>query len=84
MDNNIKLFITGAMQVMFISINTSFISRDEYIGVLGSSFIVSYLWSINVKKISVSSFKERIIYSSGASLGCISGLFLSKIISGLL
>jgi len=84
MESKIKLFVTGFMQVLFISVNTSFISKDMYLGVVGSSFIVSYLWSINVKKISMSSIYDRTVYSLGASIGCVSGMFLSKLISELL
>ena len=46
-----KLFTTGFMQVFFVAVNTFFISKEYYVGVFICGFIISMIWSWNVKKI---------------------------------
>jgi len=74
-----KLFITAFLQVGLVSANTYFIAHKFFIGVAIAAFIISFLWSINVKKISISTIKERLIYSSGACIGGLTGVILSSI-----
>lgn len=82
-DNNkeiFKLFATAYMQVFLVSANTYFISRVTWIGIAACGFGISYLWTINVKKIAISSFNQRLIYSSGAMCGGLSGVVIAKLI----
>ena len=69
-----KILTTGFLQVYFVVINTYFISKDYYLGVFICSFVISLIWSFNVKKISIGSLKERVLYSFGASIGGLTGL----------
>jgi len=80
MNNKYILFFTAFVQVFFVSINVYFLSRNIYLGSFISSFLINIIWSFNIKKIAFSSIHERIIYALGASLGCISGLYISDII----
>lgn len=73
-----QLFTTGFVQVYFVAINTYFIAKGIFIGVLIASFAISLVWSFNVKKIAFGTLKERITYSLGASIGAVSGLATSK------
>lgn len=73
-----KLFITAFLQVLLVSANAYFISRVAWFGVVACGFGISYIWTLNVKKISASSQLERIAYASGASIGGVVGLALSK------
>jgi len=73
-----KLFLTGFAQVLFVAINTLFLSRIFYLGVLLCGFTISFIWSYNVKKVVFGTIKERLIYSIGASLGGVLGLFISQ------
>lgn len=73
MKTNITLFLTGFLQVLFVSINTYFISKESYIGALFAAFIISVVWSYNIKKVAFGTVKDRIVYSSGASAGCVTG-----------
>ena len=77
----ITLFITAFLQVFFVSANTYFISKDNYTFVFICGFAISWLWTSNVKKISISNTKERFIYTTGAAMGGLSGLLISKIIT---
>jgi len=45
-----KLFLTGFTQVFFVAINTYFLSKGFYLGVFICGFIISLIWSWNVKK----------------------------------
>jgi hypothetical protein len=83
MINKIKLFITAFCQVLFVSANVFFISKENIIGILISSFMISFIWTFNVKKIAFGSFVDKIIYAIGAALGCVAGFYLSKIVYGL-
>ena len=73
-----KLFITGFAQVFFVAINTLFLSRIFYLGVLVCGFTISFIWSYNVKKVVFGTIRERLIYSTGASFGGVLGLFISQ------
>ncbi|WP_333661219.1 hypothetical protein [Chishuiella changwenlii] len=76
-----KLFITAFLQVFFVSANTYFISKSNYALVFICGFAISWLWTSNVKKISTSTTTERIVYATGAAMGGLSGLLISKIIT---
>lgn len=77
---NIKLFITGFIQVVLVAINTYQIAHEKYEGVFVVGFLISFVWSFNVKKIAFGDIWDRVIYSSGAAFGAILGLIISKII----
>jgi len=79
-----KLFTTGFVQVFFVAINTYFISKGIYIGVFVCGFMISLVWSWNIKRISISTFTERIYYSLGAATGSVTGLLVSTYIVKLL
>lgn len=83
----IKLFITGFLQVYFVAINTVFLSKEIYIGVFFAAFMISMIWSWNIKKVAFGSFYDRIAYSLGATAGSMLGLytcsFILKFISTL-
>lgn len=80
MKNYIKLFLTGFLQVLFVSANVYFISRTNWVGIAVCGFSISYLWTINVKKISIGEMSERVVYSFGATLGGLTGVFIANII----
>lgn len=83
-EEQIALFFTGFIQVFFVSINTYFISKEIYIGVCIAAFMISYIWSHNIKKIVIGSNVDRVIYSSGATSGCLMGLYSSTYITNLI
>lgn len=74
------LFITGFVQVFFVAINTYFLSKEMYLGVLAAAFMISIVWSWNVKKVAFGSRLDRVVYSAGAAFGSVSGLFVSTLI----
>lgn len=72
-----KLFLTAFLQVLFVSANTYFLSQVNWIGVAICGYSISWLWTSNVRKVNVATRKERIVYSIGAMLGGLTGLFLA-------
>jgi hypothetical protein len=79
-----KLFITGFVQVFFVAVNTYFLANSLFVGVFGTSFCISWVWSHNVKKVAFGSTLDRSLYSLGASVGSVLGLFCSKFIASYL
>ena len=71
-----RLFVTAYLQVFFVSANTYFISQVAWVGIAVCSFAISYLWTLNVRRISVGVMIERLVYSLGAMLGGLSGVLI--------
>jgi hypothetical protein len=78
--DRLKLFSTGFIQVFFVAVNTYFISRQFFLGVFICGFIISLIWSWNVKKIAFGTFKDRLSYALGAGFGSLMGLVASHFI----
>lgn len=75
-----KLFCTAFLQVFLVSANTYFIANLFYPGIAVAGFGISFLWTVNVKRIAISKLTERLIYSFGTMAGGLSGVFVSKLI----
>lgn len=80
----ISLVLTGFVQVYFVAVNTFLITQSMYLGVLAASFMVSFVWSYNVKRVVFGSFTDRVAYATGTALGSVSGLFTSQLVISLL
>ena len=78
-----SLFSTGFIQVYFVALNTYFIANGFYIGVLIAAFLISYIWSFNVKKVAFGYERDRITYASGAAFGAVAGLWTSSLLVGV-
>ena len=70
----IGLFFTGFLQVFLVAMNTYQIAHKYWVGCFVVGFLISFIWSWNVKKIAFGKLSERIIYASGAACGTIAGL----------
>jgi hypothetical protein len=75
--NKVILLWTGFFQVFFVAMNTYFISTRNLYGMIVAGFLISIIWSFNVKKIAFGSVNDRIVYAFGASLGSATGLGVS-------
>jgi len=84
MKNKIGLFFTGFIQVFFVVINTWMVSRNIFLGVLLASFTISFVWTLNVKKVAFGGWADRITYSVGAAAGSVSGLASSAFVLQIL
>ena len=72
------LFLSGFLQVFFVAINTYFLSKQFYSGAFIAAFIISIIWSFNVKKVAFGKNIDRFLYAIGAAFGCVVGLFVSQ------
>lgn len=80
MNYRVNLFITAFMQVFLVSANTYFIAKLFWVGIAIAGFSISFLWTGNVKRISVGSMRDRFIYSFGAMVGGLTGVWVSQVI----
>jgi len=74
------IFITGFAQVFLVSANTYFISRTTWLGIAVCGFGISYLWTINVRRVTIGTRVEQFIYSTGAMLGGLTGVMMAIMI----
>ena len=79
-----SLFSTGFIQVYFVAVNTYFIANEMYLGVLIAAFMISLIWSFNVKKVAFGSTTDRVAYALGATCGSLVGLWSSSFIASVL
>jgi hypothetical protein len=77
---HIAIFITGFAQVLLVSANIYFISKTSWPGIAICGFGISFLWSINVKKVSLGNRTEQVVYSTGAMMGGLAGVLLARLI----
>lgn len=83
MKESVLLFLSGFIQVFLVCMNTYFISKEVYTATFIISFLISYVWSLNVKKIAFGTIGDRFVYSSGAAVGAVVGLKVSKLVLNL-
>jgi len=74
------IFATGFAQVFLVSANTYFISRTTWIGIAVCGFGISYLWTFNVRRVSIGTRSEQFTYATGAMLGGLTGVLMAKLI----
>ena len=75
-----NLLLTSFIQVYFVAANTLFIAKGNYTAVFICSFAISFVWTLNVKKVAFGNMKDRIIYATGAALGGVCGLLTANLI----
>ena len=76
----IKLFATAFMQVFLVSANTYFISKTTWTGIAVCGFGISYLWTINVRKVVIGDWASKITYATGAMIGGLCGVIIAKLL----
>ena len=77
----LSLFLTGFLQVSLVSAQTYMIAKVIIAGVLIVGFLISLVWSVNVKQIAFGGWSDRIIYSSGAAIGAVFGLYIAMVLT---
>ena len=81
------LFLTGFVQVVFVSINTWQIANQNiidfrFLHIFAVGFMISFVWSFNVKRVAFGTFGDRMSYALGAGLGTIAGVAISILFLG--
>lgn len=78
--NNLATFFYAWAQVTLICLNTWQIANCKFVGALIVGFLISLVWTFNVRRAVFGCWKTRIIYAVGASCGTATGLLLSIIL----
>ncbi len=66
---NYQLFLTALLQVTFVAMNTVFISRGYIMCMLLTAFMISLIWTINIKRVAFGGWTDRFVYATGAMFG---------------
>lgn len=76
----IKLYFTGLVQVALVSLNTVLLASGRTGLSIGVAFLISYVWTFNVKRAAFGSQGEKLIYSAGAASGAAVGLYIAGLL----
>jgi hypothetical protein len=84
---NLELFLTGLLQVILVCLNTYQIAiyavtKSPWIltGIIVVGFLISFLWTFNVKKVAFGNMYNRTFYALGAATGSAIGVLIGSII----
>lgn len=77
----VELFLTALLQVSFVAMNITFISKGLLIYMVITGFLISLIWTFNVKKVAFGSHWDRVIYALGAATGTLIGYELSHFLT---
>lgn len=78
----VKLFGTGFLQVSLVASQTWLILHQLWIAIFITAFLISYIWTWNVKRVVFGDAWDRVAYASGAAVGTIVGLLTVSAIFG--
>lgn len=67
------LFTTGFIQVSFVGANSYLVAKYIPLGIFLTSFMISFVWSFNIKKICFGGTIDRYVYALGAACGAVTG-----------
>lgn len=76
----ISIFFSSLLQIFFVSVNTILISKELVIQAGICGFLLSLVWTFNIRRIGLASWGERISYCLGAGLGTSGGILFIKTI----
>lgn len=71
------LFFTAFVQVALVAANTIFISNHMVKSMLVTGFGISLVWTLNVKKVCIGDWGDRVAYATGAMVGTGVGFLIS-------
>lgn len=73
------LFGQGCIYVGLQAANVVQLARHHYGGAFVVGFLISLLWSWNVKGVANRSGWAGVVYASGAAIGTVAGMFIAGI-----
>ena len=76
----VSIFFSSLLQIFFVSVNTILISKELIIQAGICGFLLSLVWTFNIRRIGLASWGERISYCLGAGLGTSGGILFIKTI----
>jgi len=73
-------FSYAYIQVALICLNTWQIANSKVAGSIIVGFLISLVWCFNTQRAALYSFSDKMVYSTGACLGTVTGILLSGFI----
>lgn len=80
----IKLFLTAFTQVTLVAMNVKFIAKDHIILMLITGFLISLVWTFNIKRIALGDNSHRLVYAFGAMAGTGFGYYFADYLTKIL
>lgn len=74
----VQLALTGFLQVIFVAANTVFIAHYELVANVITAFLISLIWTWNVKKVAFGNTADRYAYATGAAFGSLAGTVIAS------
>lgn len=82
MASRLHLAAMGFAQVVFVAMNTVFIAEYQLLSNLVTAFLISWVWSANVRRVAFGDRLDRVFYASGAAAGSVVGTVLATWFTG--
>ena len=76
------LFFAAMLQVALVSLNVWQISHGHWLSGAVTSFAISFVWTLNVKRVAFGKMADRLVYASGAMCGFLVGVGVSRLLYG--
>jgi hypothetical protein len=73
-----SLFLGAWLQVFLVAVNTYQLAHHKLVGCFIIGFMISFVWTFNVKKVAFGTTWDRITYAFGAGVGTVTGLLASQ------
>ena len=76
----LNIFSLAWLQVSLICLNTWQIANKQILGALVVGFLISLVWTFNVKRAAFGTLIDKLVYSFGACAGTATGLIAATLI----
>ena len=69
----------GWLQVTLVALNTWQLANGKVLGAFLVGFLISLVWTSNVRSVVKSEMRVRVSYSVGAAMGTVTGIGLARL-----
>ena len=70
------IFLRAALLIMFATSNVYMIANDRYVIAICLGVGISTMWTLNIRDLAISCWKDRISYIAGGVVGMSASLFV--------
>jgi len=74
----IRTLLYAYTQVMLVVINTWQVAHQKFFEAIIVGFLISLVWTFNIKRIAFGEWKTRLTYCLGSSLGTACGFIITQ------
>ena len=76
----VKIFTFAYIQLLLIAVNTINVANGKVFLAMVTSLLIGIAWCVGVSGVAHGKVKDKIAYCMGGSLGCGSGIIVSKLV----